>query len=177
MSRVSHTKNKTKQEKKEKQTKHVKTKQTKTRTVAKKSPRVPAKPKDGPEEATKKKRRHRPGVAAMIHIRKLQKSTELLLRKLPFRRMVKYATLGSSLSDDNWTPSETRYAGSSMTVIQDIVEDILIKVNSAAGRDAKVHGFVRPRAKHIFYVAGMLYPKLFGGIESQFEKENNKDDE
>lgn len=36
-----------------------------------------------------KKRRYRPGTVAIREIRKFQKSTELLIRKLPFQRLVK----------------------------------------------------------------------------------------
>ena len=37
----------------------------------------------------KKPRRYKPGLVALREIRKLQKSTDLLLRKLPFQRLVK----------------------------------------------------------------------------------------
>lgn len=37
----------------------------------------------------KKKHRYRPGTVALREIRKYQKSTELLIRKLPFQRIVK----------------------------------------------------------------------------------------
>ncbi len=37
----------------------------------------------------KKKRRFRPGTVALQEIRKYQKSTELLIRKLPFQRLVR----------------------------------------------------------------------------------------
>merc|ERR1740138_1432154 len=37
----------------------------------------------------KKPHRYRPGVAALREIRKYQKSTELLIRKLPFQRLVR----------------------------------------------------------------------------------------
>ena len=36
----------------------------------------------------KKKRRFRPGMVALREIRRYQKSMELLIRKLPFRRLV-----------------------------------------------------------------------------------------
>ena len=37
----------------------------------------------------KKKHRYRPGVVALREIRKYQKSTELLIKKLPFQRLVR----------------------------------------------------------------------------------------
>ena len=40
-------------------------------------------------DLTKKKSRYRPGTVALREIRRYQKSTELLIRKLPFQRLVK----------------------------------------------------------------------------------------
>ena len=40
----------------------------------------------------KKARRYRPGTVALREIKKYQKSTELLLRKLPFQRLVREIT-------------------------------------------------------------------------------------
>ncbi|KAB5565282.1 hypothetical protein PHYPO_G00239350 [Pangasianodon hypophthalmus] len=46
----------------------------------------------GPSEASpRKKRRFRPGMRALMEIRKYQKSTNLLLRKGPFSRLVREA--------------------------------------------------------------------------------------
>uniref|UniRef100_A0A673FST0 Histone H3-like centromeric protein A n=1 Tax=Sinocyclocheilus rhinocerous TaxID=307959 RepID=A0A673FST0_9TELE len=43
----------------------------------------------GPSEASpRKKHRFRPGTRALMEIRKYQKSTDLLLRKAPFSRLV-----------------------------------------------------------------------------------------
>ena len=38
----------------------------------------------------KKKRRYRPGSKALMEIRKYQKTTDLLIRKRPFLRLVRY---------------------------------------------------------------------------------------
>ena len=47
--------------------------------------RVPLPPKGG----IRKPRRFRPGTVALREIRKYQKSTELLIRKIPFQRLVR----------------------------------------------------------------------------------------
>ena len=47
--------------------------------------RVPLPPKGG----VRKPRRFRPGTVALREIRKYQKSTELLIRKIPFQRLVR----------------------------------------------------------------------------------------
>lgn len=41
------------------------------------------------KEVKKKSRRFRPGVVALREIRKFQKSTELLIRKLPFQKLIR----------------------------------------------------------------------------------------
>ncbi|XP_038822252.1 histone H3-like centromeric protein A isoform X1 [Salvelinus namaycush] len=43
----------------------------------------------GPAPSPRKKRRFRPGTRALMEIRKYQKSTDLLLRKGPFARLVR----------------------------------------------------------------------------------------
>ena len=45
--------------------------------------------KENEEKKTKKKRRNKHGTVALREIRKYQKSTELLIRKLPFQRLVR----------------------------------------------------------------------------------------
>uniref|UniRef100_M3XIB2 Core Histone H2A/H2B/H3 domain-containing protein n=1 Tax=Latimeria chalumnae TaxID=7897 RepID=M3XIB2_LATCH len=48
--------------------------------------------RSGPSErrpAARRKRRFRPGTRALMEIRKYQKSTDLLLRKAPFSRLVR----------------------------------------------------------------------------------------
>ena len=42
-----------------------------------------------PASATKRSKRTRPGQSALREIRKFQRSTELLIRKLPFARLVR----------------------------------------------------------------------------------------
>ncbi|KAG0709722.1 histone-fold-containing protein [Suillus ampliporus] len=53
---------------------------------------VPAQPDADTEEQepTRKKRRYRPGTLALREIRKYQRSTDLLLRRLPFSRLVRW---------------------------------------------------------------------------------------
>ena len=43
-------------------------------------------------------RRHRPGTVALRQIRKHQKSTDLLIRKLPFQRLVREVALQLNLT-------------------------------------------------------------------------------
>lgn len=60
---------------------------TTERPIANKAPPMIA----GKVHAMKPKRkRYRPGMKALSEIRKYQNSTELLIRKLPFARLVRY---------------------------------------------------------------------------------------
>jgi histone H3-like centromeric protein A len=50
---------------------------------------IPGQPNTEEEPAQRKKRRYRPGTLALREIRKYQRSTDLLLRRLPFSRVVR----------------------------------------------------------------------------------------
>ena len=54
-------------------------------TFAKKQPRS----QSGKASAQQQLHRYRPGMVALREIRRYQKSTELLIRKLPFQRLVR----------------------------------------------------------------------------------------
>ena len=58
--------------------------------------------KVGTPGSTRKPRRYRPGTKALMEIRKYQKSTNLLIPRLPFSRLVRevaYEVCGASLPD------------------------------------------------------------------------------
>lgn len=68
------------------------TKQTARKSTGGKAPRkqLATKAARKPEEqAVRKPHRYRPGTVALREIRKYQRSTELLIRKLPFQRLVR----------------------------------------------------------------------------------------
>ncbi|KAH6555525.1 hypothetical protein KP509_14G052200 [Ceratopteris richardii] len=70
------------------------TKQTARKSTGGKAPRKQLASKAARKSAlttggVKKPRRYRPGTVALREIRKYQKSTELLIRKLPFQRLVR----------------------------------------------------------------------------------------
>ena len=78
------------------------TKQTAARSTGGKSPRGRFRTKHGrkmgrsfqvKERVRKKTRRFRPGTVALRQIRKYQKFTDLLIRKLPFQRLVREVAL------------------------------------------------------------------------------------
>ena len=63
------------------------TKQTARQITGGKCPKHLATPRKSP--MVKKAHRYRPGTVALREIRRYQKSTELLIRKLPFQRLVR----------------------------------------------------------------------------------------
>ncbi|KAH7415549.1 hypothetical protein KP509_14G051000 [Ceratopteris richardii] len=70
------------------------TKQTARKSTGGKAPRKQLASKAARKSAlttggVKKPRRYRPGTVALREIRKYQKSTELLIRRLPFQRLVR----------------------------------------------------------------------------------------
>ena len=62
--------------------------------------------------------RHRPGTVALRQIRKYQKSTALLIRKLPFQRLVR------EIAQD--FKSDLRFQGSAVLALQEAAEAYLV---------------------------------------------------
>jgi histone H3 len=65
-----------------------------------------------------KKTRYRPGTVALREIRKYQKSTELLLRKMPFQRLIREIAQQSK--------SDLRFQGSAIMALQEAAESYLV---------------------------------------------------
>ena len=70
------------------------------------------------KSAEKVKRRYRPGVLALKEIRRYQKSTELLLRTLPFQRLVREIT--------QQFKRDFRYQASALQCLQEATEAYII---------------------------------------------------
>eukprot|EP01029_Cantina_marsupialis_P029149 TRINITY_DN779871_c0_g1_i1.p1 TRINITY_DN779871_c0_g1~~TRINITY_DN779871_c0_g1_i1.p1 ORF type:complete len:143 (+),score=12.87 TRINITY_DN779871_c0_g1_i1:83-511(+) len=75
---------------------------------------VKAARKSIPVPATKKKHRRKPGTVALQEIRKYQRSTELLIQKLPFQRLVR------EISQD--IDVEYRWQGTALAALQEAAE-------------------------------------------------------
>lgn len=99
------------------------TKQTARKSTGGKAPQkqlaTKAARKSAPATAgVKKPHRFRPGTVALREIRRYQKSTELLLRKLPFQRLVR------EISQD--FKSDLRFQGSAILAMQEAAEAYLV---------------------------------------------------
>lgn len=81
----------------------------------------PAAPPTHGARAGKSGRRFRPGTLALREIRKYQKTTELLVRKMPFARLVR------EISNQLTPPDETfRWTRDAFEGLQEAVEDFII---------------------------------------------------
>ena len=63
--------------------------------------------------------RYRPGTVALKEIRKYQRSTELLIRKLPFARLVR--EIGNSLTREPY-----RWTAEALLALQEAAEDVMV---------------------------------------------------
>jgi len=99
------------------------TKQTARKSTGGKAPRkqlaTKAARKSAPASGgVKKPHRYRPGTVALREIRKFQKSTELLIRKLPFQRLVR------EIAQD--FKSDLRFQSSAVMALQEASEAYLV---------------------------------------------------
>ena len=105
--------------------KMARTKQTARKSTGGKAPRKQLATKAAKKTASggpaiKKPHRFRPGTVALREIRRYQKSTELLLRKLPFQRLVR------EIAQDFKT--DLRFQSSAVMALQEACEAYLVGV-------------------------------------------------
>ncbi|KAM6495803.1 histone-fold-containing protein [Amanita muscaria] len=104
----------------------------KTKNTARKSTggRAPhrSEPEDQPQDeaAPRKKKRFRPGTVALREIRKYQKSTELLLRKLPFARLVREIAMDMTTDMNQYGEGGLRWQSSALLALQEATEAYLV---------------------------------------------------
>ncbi|KAF8760065.1 protein heterodimerization [Rhizoctonia solani] len=86
-----------------------------------------SKQQDGDDdEGTKKKRRYRPGVLALREIRRYQKSTDLLIAKLPFSRVVREVAQDMTTQAGGGYPAGLRWQSSALLALQEATEAYLV---------------------------------------------------
>ncbi|XP_065094604.1 histone H3-like [Ochlerotatus camptorhynchus] len=94
------------------------TKQTARKSTGGKAPRKQLATKSAPTGGVKKPHRYRPGTIALREIRRYQKSTELLIRKLPCQRLVR------EIAQDFKT--DLRFQSSAVMALQEASEAYLV---------------------------------------------------
>ena len=92
-----------------------------TGTFPNKKPRYPLKGR------VRKPRRFRPGTVALREIRKYQRSTELLIRKLPFQRLVREIVFELKKED-------YRFQSTAILAMQEAAEAFLVRIFEQIGR-------------------------------------------
>lgn len=102
-------------------------KQLSSRVSGKQPASVQVARKSTPSSFTKSKTRFRPGALALKEIRKYQKSTDLLIRKRPFQRLVRHL---ASFSE------ELRFQAAALVVFQEAAENFLTSLLEDAYRCA-----------------------------------------
>ena len=103
---------------------------------------------------SKKPRRYRPGTVALREIVRYQKSTELLIRKVPFQRLVREVSqeVCRDLGRD-----PVRYQSTAILALQEAAEDFLVRMFSQVNDIAIVGKLVTIQDKHV-----QLWKRLFG---------------
>ncbi|CAN6237971.1 unnamed protein product [Urochloa humidicola] len=76
--------------------------------------------KTAPATGVKKPHRYRPGTVALREIRKYQKGTELLIRKMPFQRLVREIA--------QLQKSDLRFQSHAVLALQEAVESYLVSL-------------------------------------------------
>ena len=93
----------------------------------------------------RKPRRYRPGTVALREICRYQKTTELLIRKIPFQRLVREVVR-------NMFPHENlRFQSTALLALQEASEDYLVRMFTQVN-DLAIHGkrvTIKPSDLHI----------------------------
>ena len=105
--------------------KMARTKQTARKSTGGKCPRMSLNTRHGRRHrvsigGVKKPHRFRPGTVALREIRRYQKSTQLLIRKLPFQRLVREVTQNIQ--------SDLRFQSTAILALQEAAESFLVRM-------------------------------------------------
>jgi len=77
-------------------------------------------------DGQRKKHRYRPGTVALREIRKYQKSTDLLIQKLPFSRVVREIALDMMTDMNDYEDTGLRWQSSAILALQEATEAYLV---------------------------------------------------
>ena len=94
------------------------TKQTARKSQGGKTPRKQLAAKKIRKRVPTRKFRYRPGTVALRQIRKYQKSTDLLIRKLPFQRLVREVAQAHKV--------DLKFTGSALLALQEATEAYMV---------------------------------------------------
>lgn len=77
-------------------------------------------PSETPASGATKRHRYKPGTVALREIRRYQKSTERLIRKLPFQRLCR------TICRENASAADIRFQGPALVALQEATELYLV---------------------------------------------------
>ena len=95
----------------------------------------------------RKKHRYKPGTVALREIRKYQKSTDLLIRKLPFARLVR--EIANNEVSMTKFPEGVRWQSQAVVALQEAAESYLVRLFEDSNLEAIHGGRVTIQAKDI----------------------------
>ena len=112
----------------------------------------------------KTKKRKRPGKVAEKEVKKYSSSTHLLLKKLPFRRIVqdRYRYHFKNLTGKSCIPGkDIRIQKIALETLQTITEYYLQKITQDAISNVRHFGKIRLREKDLKYMYQLKYPHIY----------------
>ena len=95
----------------------------------------------------RRKRRYRPGTLALREIRKYQTSTDLLIRKLPFQRLLR--EIVQDLYKDGQLPIQPKFQSTAILALQEASEDFLVRMFDQVNDIAICGNLVTIQPKHV----------------------------
>ena len=107
-------------------------------------------PRNPPRGKVRKPRRYRPGTVALRETKRHQKSTELLIRKLPFQRLVR------EIVQELFKTESHRFQSTTILDLQEAGEDFLVRMFSQVNDIAVTGKRVTIQEKDI-----LLWRRLF----------------
>ena len=108
----------------------------------------------GNRKSRPRARRYRPGTVALREIVRYQKSTELLIRKIPFQRLLREISQQVCLEKGI---SNVKYQSTAILAVQEAAEDFLVRMFSQVNDIAICGKLVTIQHKHV-----QLWKRLFG---------------
>ena len=103
-------------------------------------------PRNRPKGGVRKPRRFRPGTVALREIVRYQKSTELLIRKIPFQRLLR--EISQEVCLEKGIPN-VKYQSTAILALQETSEDFLVRMFSQVNDIAICGKLVTIQHKHV----------------------------
>ncbi len=137
------------------------------------------KPDPVPAPAKRRHRRRRRGGVARKEVRKYERSTDLLLKRAPFRRLIAGCTLDhfrELVGREGKAGTDVRITASAREIVQQSAEAFLQRLILFAVRDVVVrHKRKRVGVEDVRYMYGLLHPQLVGQSGRKRETRNSSD--